>query len=88
MKLSIKAFALTAAIIWSAALFIVISFNTVTPGFAGDFLRVVGSIYPGYKPGTGFSSAIIGALYGFVDAGIGGAVFAWLYNLLAGKFNG
>jgi hypothetical protein len=38
------------------------------------------SIYPGYQPFTGFSSVIIGAMYGFVDAGIAAAIFAWIYN--------
>jgi hypothetical protein len=29
--------------------------------------------------------SLIGMVWGFIDAGIGGAVFAWLYNLLADK---
>ena len=82
MKLSIKAFALSAAIIWALCLFMVITLNMVTDSYGSEFLTVVGSIYPGYHQGTGISSIIIGSLYGFVDAGIGGLVFAWLYNLL------
>ena len=50
------------------------------PGYAVNFLEVVGSIYPGYHPGTGISSAFIGSLYGVVDAGIAATIFAWLYN--------
>ena len=84
MKLSIKAFALSASILWGTALFVVISSNMIFPGFAVDFLRIVSSIYPGYQHGTGVSSIIIGSLYGVVDAGIAGAIFAWLYNHLAG----
>ncbi len=80
MKLSIKALALTAAIIWSMALLIVGSANIMFPGYAMSFLEIVGSIYPGYHPGTGLSSVIVGSLYGFVDAGIGGLIFAWIYN--------
>jgi len=83
MKLSIKALALTAAIIWSMAILIVGSANMIFPGYASNFLGIVGSIYPGYHPGTGLSSIIVGSLYGFVDAGIGGIIFAWLYNLFA-----
>ena len=83
MKLSIKGLAFTAAIIWGAALLIVGSANLMFPGYGANFLEVVGSIYPGYHPGTGISSVIIGSLYGIVDAGIGATVFAWLYNCFA-----
>ena len=83
MKLSVKAFAVSAGIIWGLALFMVITLNMITDSYGAVFLTVVGSIYPGYHPGTGISSIIVGALYGFVDAGIAGLIFAWLYNLFA-----
>jgi len=81
MKLSIKGLALTVAIFWGSAILIVGSSNMIFPEYGMNFLEVIGSIYPGYHPGTGFSSVLIGTLYGAVDAGIGAAVFAWLYNL-------
>ncbi|MCH8163019.1 MAG: hypothetical protein IIA99_02845 [Proteobacteria bacterium] len=83
MKLSIKALAITAAIIWGGALLIVGSANIMFPGYGSNFLEVMGSIYPGYQPGTGFPSVIIGSLYGVVDAGIGAAIFAWIYNFIS-----
>jgi len=82
MKLSIKGLAITAAIIWGAALLIMGSANMIFPGYGSNFLEVMGSVYPGYHPGTGFSSVIIGSLYGVVDAGIGATIFAWLYNFI------
>ena len=84
MKLSIKALMITAAIFWGLAILIVGSANMAFPGYGANFLEVVGSIYPGYHPGTGISSVIIGSLYGIVDAGIGAAIFAWLYNFIEG----
>lgn len=81
MKLSVKAVALSAAVLWALALFMVITLNMVTDSYGSEFLRVMGSIYPGYHPGTGVSSIIVGSLYAFVDAGIAGLIFAWLYNL-------
>lgn len=80
MKLSIKSFVFAAAILWGGALLIVGIANMTWTGYAGNFLEVVGSIYPGYQPSTGFSSVIVGSLYGVVDAGIAAAIFAWLYN--------
>ena len=83
MKLSVKGLAITAAIIWGAALLFMGGANMMFPGYGSTFLEVMGSVYPGYQPGTGLSSVIIGSLYGAVDAGIGGAIFAWLYNFFA-----
>jgi len=83
MKLSVKGLAITAAILWGGAMLIMGSVNMMFPGYATNFLEVIGSVYPGYDPSTGISSIIIGSLYGVVDAGIGGAIFAWLYNLIS-----
>ena len=83
MKLNVKALALAAAILWSVAILLVGIANMMYPNYGVLFLELIGSIYPGYLPFRGVSSVIIGAGYGFVDAGIGGAVFAWLYNCFA-----
>jgi len=83
MKLSVKAIAITSAIIWSLAVFLVAGANVIWPSYGSAFLEVVSSIYPGYKTGTGATGVIIGTLYAAVDAGIGGAVFAWVYNCFA-----
>ena len=80
MKLSIKGLAISAALLWGIALLILGSANLMFSGYGSNFLEVIGSVYPGYHPGTGISSVIVGSLYGVVDAGIGGAIFAWLYN--------
>src|SRR3990172_13018890 len=80
MKINIKALALAAGIVWGAGMFITGIANIMYPDYAVKFLEVMASIYPGYQPFTGTYSVIIGALYGFVDAGISGAIFAWLYN--------
>lgn len=81
MKLSIKAFTFSCAILWALTVLMVIALNMATGSYGAEFLKVVGSIYPGYHPGTGISGLIVGPLYGLVDGGIGGLVLAWLYNL-------
>lgn len=85
MRLNTTAFALTAGIIWGGAVLLVAAANLIWPGYGRAFLDLAASIYPGYQPGTGVGSVITGALYGLVDGTIGGAVFAWLYNILAGR---
>jgi len=81
MKLSVKGFALAIAILWSMAIFMVGMASIIWPSYGIEFLRVVSSIYPGFKVNGDVDSIIIGTLYGMVDGGIGGAVFAWIYNL-------
>lgn len=83
MKLDVRALALTAGLLWGAAVLIVALAHLIWPGYGGAFLDLTASIYPGYHPGTGPGSVVTGALYGLVDGTIGGAVFGWLYNTLA-----
>jgi hypothetical protein len=83
MRLHITAFALAAGLLWGGAVLVVALANLAWPGYGRAFLELTASLYPGYRPGTGAGSAIVAALYGLVDGGIGGAVFAWLYNLVA-----
>ena len=83
MKLNVTAFALAAGLLWGAALLLVAVANLVSPGYGRAFLDVMDSVYPGYHAGAGMGSAVTGGVYGLVDGAIGGALFAWLYNLLA-----
>jgi hypothetical protein len=80
MQLSIKALALSGAIFWGGAVFLVGVINLAFPTYALVFLQMIASIYPGYVASRGFGSVIIGTMYAFIDGGIGGALLAWLYN--------
>ena len=81
MKLNIKAFALTCGILWSLTMFLMTAF-LVARNAPGSCLRNFSVIYFGYS--VSWIGAVIGAIWGFVDGLIGGAIFAWLYNRLAG----
>ncbi|MDX1518995.1 MAG: hypothetical protein R3318_02650 [Gammaproteobacteria bacterium] len=83
MKLSVKSFAIAAAILWGLAMLIMNTVNMPSPDYAINFLQAVESVYPGYTQGEGVKSIVVGTLYGIVDAGIAGAIFAWVYNLFA-----
>ncbi len=84
MKLSVKSIAIASGIIWGIVILLVGITNLAAPSYGNAFLDLLSSIYPGYQPGTGFYGVVICTLYGLVDAAIGGAVFAWLYNQFSG----
>ncbi len=83
MKLNVKAFALSCGLIWGLAILAgtwwIIAFDGATA--ERTFL---GSIYRGYNISP--LGSIIGLIWGLADGGIGGAIFAWLYNCLVGGF--
>lgn len=78
MQLNVKAFALACGILWAVATFVlgVLAMN----GYAQAFVTLIGSGYLGFN--ATIQGALIGAVWGFVDAFIGGWAFAWLYNKL------
>ena len=81
MKLSVKGLALSAGIVWGAAV-LLITLAAVARG-AGVHVGLLAAIYPGYS--VSYVGSIIGLVYGFVSAGIAGALVACLYNKLAGS---
>ena len=83
MRLHITAMSFTVGLIWGAAIFLVAVANLIWPNYGQAFLELTSSIYPGYHPSSSIGSVIIGTLYGIVDGAIGGAVFAWVYNVFA-----
>lgn len=83
MRLNVTAFAATAGLLWGGAMLAVAIANLIWPGYGRAFLELAASVYPGYRAGAGVASVVTGALYALVDGAIGGAAFAWLYNLCA-----
>jgi len=85
MKLDIKAFAFTAGVLWGAAMLLTGIAHLIWPGYGAAFLEMMALLYPGYDATTPIDSVILGTLYGFLAGAIGGLVFAWLFNVFAGK---
>lgn len=79
MKLNVKAFALACGLLWAFALFVMTWWLIIADGATGDKI-FIGRFYIGYNVSP--LGSFIGIIWAFLDAGIGGAIFAWLYNNL------
>ena len=80
--MSIRTLGLTLGIFWGVAMFFLAWWMMFT-GHAEGPITLLERMYIGYSfTPTG---SVIGAVWGFVDGGIVGIVFAWLYNLIDRK---
>lgn len=79
MKLNVRAFALACALIWGFGLFLITLWIILFDGATGD-VTFLGRVYRGYS--ISITGSIIGLVWAFADGLIGGAIFAWLYNLI------
>ena len=75
--MSIRAFALSTGIFGAVTMFF-LAWWLILTGNADGPPTILERIYIGYS----FTpmGSVIGAAWGFVDWGIAGAIFAWLYN--------
>jgi hypothetical protein len=85
MRLSAKALGLAFGIVWAVGILFVGLVNLAAPSYGAAFLQLASSIYPGFHNSRHFLDVLVGTGYGFVDGGIGGWIFAWLYNCFAGQ---
>jgi hypothetical protein len=82
MKLDTKAFALTCGLVWGLGLFALTWWVIAFDGATGE-RTLIGQIYRGYTISP--AGSVIGLLWAFFDGCVGGAIFAWLYNVLADR---
>ena len=85
MQLSVRSLGLACALIWGGGIAFAALAHLAVPSYGSAFLAFLSSIYPGFHGAHSFADALTGIGYGLVDGGIGGAIFAWLYNLLASR---
>lgn len=88
MKLAVRPFAITCAIVWGGVVFLTALANLLWPPYAAGFLELLASIYPGYTAESTFGGMLNVTLYALVDGAVGGLIFACLYNLLTKKLEG
>ncbi len=82
MKLNVKALALSFGLVWGLGLFILTWWIIAFDGATGE-VTMIGRVYRGYNISP--MGSVIGMVWGFIDGLIGGAIFAWLYNLIASR---
>ena len=82
MKLNVKAFALTFALIWGLGLFILTWWIIAFDGATSE-ITFIGRLYRGYSISP--VGSIIGLVWASIDGLIGGAMFAWLYNFISAR---
>ncbi len=82
MKLNVLAVALTCGIMWGFGLLAITWWIIAFDGATGE-PTFIGRIYRGYNISA--LGSLIGLAWALGDGFVGGAVGAWLYNLLSDK---
>lgn len=84
MRLSEKALALVAAVLWGGCILFVSLVNVFVPTYGMEFLKMMSSVYPGFHVTRTFGDILVGTVYGLVDGAIAGYLLSLLYNWFAG----
>ena len=82
MKLDVKAFAVTCGLVWGFGLFLLTWWIIMFDGATHE-VPFLGQLYRGYNISP--AGSFIGLVWALLDGGIGGAIFAWLYNFIVSK---
>lgn len=82
MRLNVKSFALTCGLVWGLGLFFLTWWVILFDGATGE-VTFLGRLYRGFNISP--TGSLLGLVWAFFDGLVGGAVFAWLYNLLRPK---
>ena len=82
MKLNVRAFALSCGLLWGVCLFLLTWWMIAFDGATGE-PTLIGKLYRGYSVSP--VGSLIGLVWALADGLVGGAIFAWLYNLIAAR---
>ncbi len=80
-KLNAKALALTLGIVWSLGILSISLLALLSQDYLHNISDFFASVYLGYDLSA--IGIIIGMVWAFIDAAIGGFIIAWLYNKLS-----
>ena len=80
LRLSLKATAIAAGLVWGGAILIVGLINLADPSYGMSFIQMTSSVYPWFHASHSIGNVIIGTVDGLIDGAIAGLIFALLYN--------
>jgi len=80
MNISLKAIALSSAILWGGLMLFVGLIHLAVPAYGAEFLRAMSSVYPGADTAPTLGRVLLGTVYGFVDGAIAGCLFGLMYQ--------
>jgi hypothetical protein len=80
-KFNEKALAISLGVLWSLAILSLSIIAILSETYLHNVVGFFSSIYLGYS--LSFTGILIGMVWAFIDAAIGGWFLAWLYNKLA-----
>jgi len=83
MKLNVRAMAITMGVFWGGAVLGTGVVNLVSPKYGAGFLKLISSMYPGYKGRRTGKQVALGAAWAVADGAGSGLLFALLYNRFA-----
>jgi len=84
MKLNTKAMAIASGLTWAGAVFAVGLVNIAKPTYGRRFLKLIGSVYPGYHARPMAKDVAIGTACAMLDGAAAGVMLGVLYNQFAG----
>jgi hypothetical protein len=79
-RLSMKAMAIAAGLVWGGAILCVGLINLLDPAYGMSFIQLTSSVYPWFHASPTIGNVAVGTVDGLIDGGIAGLIFAWLYN--------
>ena len=82
MRLSLKATAIAAGLLWGGAILLVGLLNLADPRYGLNFIQMTSSVYPWFHPTRSVANVIIGTIDGLIDGAFAGLLFVLLYNAI------
>jgi predicted DNA repair protein MutK len=83
MRLSLKAMAIAAGLLWGGAILCIGLINLAVPSYGSNFIQMTSSVYPWFHASRTIGNVVIGTVDGLIDGAIFGVIFALLYNATA-----
>jgi hypothetical protein len=77
VKLNARALAIAGGVMWGLYMLLV-GWSSWLFNWGTNFVSVMSSVYLWFTPT--FFGGLVGAIWGFADGAIAGAVVAWVYN--------